>query len=637
MPYKAQCGICQWERIFKKIKYIKNKKSLTFVANIQKMSNFVVSARKYRPSRFEDVVGQEHISQTLKNALRSDHVAHAFLFCGPRGVGKTTCARILAKILNCEQRTADYEACNECSSCRSFNESASFNIFELDAASNNGVEHIRALVDQVRFPPQNGKFKVYIIDEVHMLSQAAFNAFLKTLEEPPPHAIFILATTEKHKIIPTILSRCQIYDFRRIQPMDAVNHLRGICAKEGIDADEDALFSIGVKADGAMRDALSIFDRIISASGKKMNYQDVVDNLNLLDYDYYFKVVEAFLTEDVSKIMLVFDDILKKGFDSEIFINGLAEHVRNVLVCKDEQTLKLLEVSDTQKERYRAQARAASTMFLLTALNLCNDCDINYKMARNKRLHVEMALIKMTYIHRAVEINRSPVVAIAAEQEKKKPELAAPPTPKTETTSQVVEPQVKYEVVTKAATSDNQPAPSSSEVKEDAPKSFLKNTSKFGANIPSLSSFSLTELHKEIKQEEEVREEKKSRLNDENLQTAWVQYAQKIDSQTTKATLEKAEVRIDNPEKITVLVGSALARNSIIQVNELLDFIRAELHTPNLVMDVVIDPAKAALIANIAPVQARALTLKEKYAKMLETNPLLQDMIQCIGLKPDER
>ncbi len=614
------------------------KKSHTFVANIQKMSNFVVSARKYRPSRFEDVVGQEHISQTLKNALRSDHVAHAFLFCGPRGVGKTTCARILAKILNCEQRTADYEACNECSSCRSFNESASFNIFELDAASNNGVEHIRALVDQVRFPPQHGKFKVYIIDEVHMLSQAAFNAFLKTLEEPPPHAIFILATTEKHKIIPTILSRCQIYDFRRIQPMDAVNHLRGICAKEGIDADEDALFSIGVKADGAMRDALSIFDRIISASGKKMNYQDVVDNLNLLDYDYYFKVVEAFLTEDVSKIMLVFDDILKKGFDAEIFINGLAEHIRNVLVCKDEQTLKLLEVSDTQKERYRTQARAASTMFLLTALNLCNDCDINYKMARNKRLHVEMALIKMTYIHRAVKINRSPVVAIAPEQEKKKPELATTsPLPKAEMASQVVEPQVQYEAAPKIATSDNQPAPRPSEVKEDPPKSFLKNTSKFGANIPSLSSFSLTDLHKEIKQEEEVREEKKSRLNDVNLQAAWVQYAQKIDSQTTKATLEKAEVRIDNAEKITVLVGSALARNSIIQVNELLDFIREELHTPNLVMDVVIDPAKAALIANIAPVQARALTLKEKYAKMLETNPLLQDMIQRIGLKPDER
>jgi DNA polymerase III subunit gamma/tau len=598
------------------------------------MSNFVVSARKYRPSRFEDVVGQEHISQTLKNALRSDHVAHAFLFCGPRGVGKTTCARILAKILNCEQRSADYEACNECSSCRSFNENASFNIFELDAASNNGVEHIRALVDQVRFPPQHGKFKVYIIDEVHMLSQAAFNAFLKTLEEPPPHAIFILATTEKHKIIPTILSRCQIYDFRRIQPMDAVNHLRGICLKEGIEADEDALFSIGVKADGAMRDALSIFDRIISASGKKMNYQDVVDNLNLLDYDYYFKVIEAFLTENVAKIMLVFDDILKKGFDAEIFINGLSEHVRNLLVCKDEQTLQLLEVSDTQKERYRNQARTASTMFLLTALHLCNDCDIHYKMARNKRLHVEMALIKMTYIHRAVEINHSPV---ATEQEKKKPKLEAAPivAPNAETTPQVVEPSVAYQANPKAASSDNQPVPSPSEIKKETSTSFLKNTSKFASGIPSLTS--LEHLHKEVRKEEAIREELQSRLNDQNLHTAWHQYANNIDSPTTKATLEKAELRIESEDRVTVLVGSALARNSIIQLNELIDYLRKDLHTPSLMLDVAIDPTKAALIATINPAPARALTLKEKYAKMLETNPLLQDIIQRIGLKPDER
>ena len=278
--------------------------------------SFVVSARKYRPNRFEDVVGQEHISQTLKNALKSEQVAHAFLFCGPRGVGKTTCARILAKILNCENRTPENEACNKCSSCVAFNENASFNIIELDAASNNSVDHIRALSEQVRFPPQKGRYKVFIIDEVHMLSAQAFNAFLKTLEEPPPYAIFILATTEKHKIIPTILSRCQIYDFKRIQSADAVAYLRQICDKEGISAEEDALHSIGVKADGAMRDALSIFDRIVSAAGKNITYKHVAENLNILDYEYYFRLVDALLTEDMSSVLLIYDEIVRKGFES---------------------------------------------------------------------------------------------------------------------------------------------------------------------------------------------------------------------------------------------------------------------------------------------------------------------------------
>ena len=369
------------------------------------MSSFVVSARKYRPTRFDEVVGQEHVSQTLKNALKNDHLAHAFLFCGPRGVGKTTCARILAKVLNCQNLSSDYEPCGTCDSCIAFSKNASFNITELDAASNNSVEHIRALIEQVRFQPQQGKYKIFIIDEVHMLSQQAFNAFLKTLEEPPPYAIFILATTEKHKIIPTILSRCQIFDFKRISVPSMIKHLREICDEEGISAEEEALHIIGQKADGALRDALSIFDRIVAFSGKEIQYEAVIENLNVLDYDYYFKVVDALLVEDLSQILLIFDDILNKGFDGDIFINGLAEHLRNLLVCKDAETLSLLDRTDKLKERYLQQAALSPSALLLTALDLCNTCDIEYRMARNKRLHVEMALIKMTHIPQAIRVN----------------------------------------------------------------------------------------------------------------------------------------------------------------------------------------------------------------------------------------
>ncbi|MCB0521176.1 MAG: DNA polymerase III subunit gamma/tau [Lewinellaceae bacterium] len=382
--------------------------------------SFVVSARKYRPARFEDVVGQGHVSQTLKKALQTDHLAHAFLFTGPRGVGKTTCARILAKVLNCQNVTASFEPCGVCDSCQAFDKNASFNIMELDAASNNSVDHIRALVEQVRFQPQQGKYKVFIIDEVHMLSQSAFNAFLKTLEEPPPYAIFILATTEKHKIIPTILSRCQIFDFKRIQIKDMVAHLQNICGQEGIAAEKEALHIIAQKADGALRDALSIFDRIVSFSGKKITYEDVITNLNVLDYDYYFRFADALLTEDLPKVLLIFNEVLRNGFDGDLFINGLAEHLRNLLVCKDAETLHLLEVSDSLKERYGQQAAIAPASFLLTALNLCNDCDINYKMARNKPLHVETYLIKMCFIGRAVKLASSPQPVAAADGAEKK-------------------------------------------------------------------------------------------------------------------------------------------------------------------------------------------------------------------------
>jgi len=367
---------------------------------------FVVSARKYRPQKFKEVVGQSSVTTTLKNALKNDKLAQSFLFCGPRGVGKTTCARILAKVINCKNVTEDTEPCGTCSSCKSFNESASFNIFELDAASNNSVDDIRNLIEQVRFAPQAGKYKVYIIDEVHMLSQAAFNAFLKTLEEPPPYAIFILATTEKYKILPTILSRCQIFDFSRIKVGDTVEHLQTICIDKNIEAEPDALHIIAQKADGALRDALSIFDRVASFSEGKIEYQKILHTLNVLDYDYYFQLTDALLSQDHATALILYDEILQKGFDGDIFISGLASHFRDLLVCKDAKTVELLEVTESLRNRYAQQAGITSGSFLLTALNIANQCEINYKAAKNKRLQVELCLMKMCYITAAIDLSK---------------------------------------------------------------------------------------------------------------------------------------------------------------------------------------------------------------------------------------
>jgi len=348
------------------------------------MDKFVVSARKYRPQTFDTVIGQTHITTTLKNAIKNNQLAHAFLFCGPRGVGKTTCARILAKTINCENRTPDGEACNKCNSCISFNEGTSLNIHELDAASNNSVDDIRTLVDQVRFAPQAGKYKVYIIDEVHMLSSSAFNAFLKTLEEPPPYAIFILATTEKHKIIPTILSRCQIFDFKRITLNDTVEHLQEICGKEDIKADKTSLQLIAQKSEGCMRDALSILDKIVSFSNGEVNYQNTLEHLNILDADYYFKLIECMQQQDLAGAMLLYDDINRKGFEGDMVLNGFSEFIRNLLVCKDEKSAELLEAVKGFRERYISMAKNISAAYLVSALNILNETEINYKAARKE-------------------------------------------------------------------------------------------------------------------------------------------------------------------------------------------------------------------------------------------------------------
>ena len=400
---------------------------------IRFMENYIVSARKYRPATFDTVVGQRALTTTLKNAIANQKLAHAYLFCGPRGVGKTTCARIFAKTINCLHPKEDGEACNECESCQAFNEQRSYNIHELDAASNNSVEDIRSLIEQVRIPPQIGKYKVYIIDEVHMLSQAAFNAFLKTLEEPPHHAIFILATTEKHKILPTILSRCQIYDFNRISVSDMVEHLKSVALKEHVEAEPEALNVIAQKADGGMRDALSIFDQVVSFTNGHITYKSVIDNLNVLDYEYYFRLTDCFLENKVTECMLLFNDVLKKGFDGNHFITGLSSHLRDLLVSRDPATLPLLEVGASIRERYQAQAQKCTPQFLYKAMKLCNDCDLNYRLSKNKRLLVELTLIQVAQLTAEAEEpgqGRSPKQTLSPVFNQATAQAAQPATPK---------------------------------------------------------------------------------------------------------------------------------------------------------------------------------------------------------------
>lgn len=568
------------------------------------MSKFVVSALKYRPVRFDEVVGQRHVSQTLKNALQTDHLAHAFLFCGPRGVGKTTSARILAKVLNCQNRTDDYEPCNLCSSCVAFNNNASLNITELDAASNNSVDHIRALTEQVRFQPQQGDYKVFIIDEVHMLSTQAFNAFLKTLEEPPPYAIFILATTEKHKIIPTILSRCQIFDFKRIQPADIIEQLQGICAKENIDAEEDALHIIAQKADGALRDALSIFDRIVSFSGDKITYEAVIENLNVLDYDYYFRAVDFILTEDRAGMLLLFDEVLRRGFDEDLFLNGLAAHVRDLLVCKDPATLSLLEVGDRLRQRYGVQSGITPPDLLLTVLDIANDCDLGFKMARNKRLHVEMSLLRMVTIRRAFRNEPLALPAVVNHEP-----AALPDKKKTEPLN----------------------SHDGEAVSDDAPPIApgpqpLQRASEFDSiDIAMLTAESAHKM------ESQTAAKDLPELDDEHLRGAWEAYMLENKDSSHTVLLRQAIPTLED-EEVVVSIGSARAVAALREDESLIAFLRNTFLRPHLIMRLVHDER----LRPLPPVMAKKLSPRDKFLQMRETNPALEELRRRFDLRPEE-
>jgi DNA polymerase-3 subunit gamma/tau len=571
------------------------------------MENFIVSARKYRPSTFKSVIGQPSITSTLKNAIKSDHLAHAYLFCGPRGVGKTTCARIFAKTLNCFNRTSDTEACNECESCKAFNENRSYNIHELDAASNNSVDDIRNLIDQVRIPPQLGKYSIYIIDEVHMLSTAAFNAFLKTLEEPPSHAFFILATTEKHKIIPTILSRCQIFDFNRIKIEDTVGYLNYIAQTEGFTVESEALHVVAQKADGGMRDALSIFDQIVSFSGKNITYKDVIENLNVLDYEYYFRMVDAFIGHNIPQALLLFDEILDKGFDGHIFINGLASHLRDLLVCKDESTLQLLEVSAGIKEQYKAQAKKCSPYFLFEALNICSRCDINYKASKNQRLHVELTLVQICN----------------TDQEKKKSSIeAGTPTKSTHTgTGNTSSTPIK---TAPTASGQAQPKHITSPIPSFSLKDALKNEKKNEKKPESQN-----EIPDNIIAEPASPSISNSQVNEfttEQLIKAWQNYSDRLKDENPRrySMLSAQPPVLKKNYVVEFCISNPLQEEEMqkIKIN-LVNFLRNELLNN-----------KIELVTTVSETQQsqRFYTDKEKFDHMAEKNPNLIKFKQQFGL-----
>ncbi len=566
------------------------------------MDSFIVSARKYRPLKWMDVVGQEHVAHTLKNALAKGQIAHAFLFCGPRGVGKTTCARILAKVLNCTNPSADWEPCNSCDNCRAFMENASFNIFELDAASNNSVEDIRELVDQVRYQPQAGKYKIYIVDEVHMLSTAAFNAFLKTLEEPPPYAKFILATTEKHKIIPTILSRCQIYDFRRIQEKDIVFQLEKICQQESIQAEDEALHLIAQKADGALRDALSIFDRIKSFSDKSILYKDVVENLNVLDYDYFFKFSDAFLTENVEAALVLLNQVLSLGFDPEIILEGMASHFRNLMIVKDPNLQSLFEGSDAIRKKYIQQAEACRRSDLINWLDQVHESDVNLVRSRNKRLHIEILLIKICYASRKkmdqVLSDPSPIENISTP-------LASNPG-KTEKKESETSPVVKKVNI------------AASQIMKDA---FM---------IPKLGN--LDSLKQKIEADEKQKQEKLIDFTEENFLQFWEDCKREEKSASFKVMLNSTKVKWE-PHSITILTGSGIVRDSIRIELKLDEKIRNTFSTKNITSRIEIDPELAALEEKKI---VKKLSANEKWDIMLASNQKLSDLKDVFSLKMDE-
>ena len=587
------------------------------------MGNFIVSARKYRPQTFDTVVGQQSITNTLKNAIVNNHLAQAFLFCGPRGVGKTTCARILAKTINCLNIKSETEACNECESCTSFNEHNSFNIHELDAASNNSVEDIRNLVEQVRIPPQVGNRKIYIIDEVHMLSQSAFNAFLKTLEEPPTHAIFILATTEKHKIIPTILSRCQIFDFKRIQVEDVASHLATICKNENIEFESDALHIIGQKADGALRDGLSIFDRMVSFNKSKITYKDTIENLNILDYDYYFTAVNQALKQDIPSSLITFNEILQKGFDGHNFINGLAEHLRNVLVCKNPQTVELLEVGDTIKTKYVEQSQNCDQDFILGALEICNECDVQYKSSRNQRLLVELGLMQICSLSSEGGLKKKRRKSFILTH-------TAFNTPIAKFDNSIETPTVKAQI-NKSHTQIPKVAETPKVQKailKKANPAIINKIKKGGLSGLSINQF----LNKKDGEEDEqeitaATGKSRSEFNEEQLNPLWLEYAKTIEKKgkiSLFRLFSEQFPKIDDNFLLHFPVESqALAEDLQTEKPELLTFLRKSLNNYGINIDFPV----------IAVEESKILyTPQDKLKHMLEKHPKLMYMKKHLDL-----
>ena len=620
---------------------------------IPDMENYIVSARKYRPSTFESVVGQRALTTTLKNAIATQKLAHAYLFCGPRGVGKTTCARIFAKTINCMTPTADGEACNECESCVAFNEQRSYNIHELDAASNNSVDDIRQLVEQVRIPPQIGKYKVYIIDEVHMLSASAFNAFLKTLEEPPRHAIFILATTEKHKILPTILSRCQIYDFNRISVEDTVNHLSYVAAKENITAEPEALNVIAMKADGGMRDALSIFDQVVSFTGGNITYKSVIENLNVLDYEYYFRLTDCFLENRVSDALLLFNDVLNKGFDGSHFITGLSSHCRDLLVSKDAATLPLLEVGASIRQRYQEQAQKCPLQFLYRAMKLCNDCDLNYRASKNKRLLVELTLIQvaqLTIEGDDVSGGRGPKQTIkpvftqpAAAQQ---PQVASAPSAQQTTVHTAPSPAIAPSAANTAvrqpqvSVASGAAAPANT---ASAPSQSvgISSISKEERKIPVMKMSSLGVSIKNPQRDQAAQNTAKTNVaqvqtqpeedfifNDRDLNYYWQEYAGQLPKEQVAIAKRMQVIRpvlLNNSTTFEVVVDNEIAAKDFTAlIPELQTYLRGRLKNSKVAMTVrVSEPAET----------VRAVGRVEKFQMMAQKNQALMQLKDEFGLE----
>ena len=601
------------------------------------MENYIVSARKYRPATFESVVGQHALTITLKNAIATGKLAHAYLFCGPRGVGKTTCARIFAKTINCQTPTAEGEACNQCESCLAFNEQRSYNIHELDAASNNSVEDIRSLIEQVRIPPQIGKYKVYIIDEVHMLSQAAFNAFLKTLEEPPHHAIFILATTEKHKILPTILSRCQIYDFNRIGIKDTIDHLQYVAKLEHINAEPEALTVIAQKADGGMRDALSIFDQVVIFTGGNITYKSVIENLNVLDYEYYFKLTDLLLENKVPESMLLFNDVLKKGFDGSHFITGLSSHFRDLLVSKDPSTLQLLEVGAGIRDRYKEQAQKCDQKFLYRAMKLCNDCDLNYRASKNKRLLVELTLIQCAQLTLPdaddVSGGRGPKKIL-------KPLFTQQAASTAATQSQ---PQAKTAAAQTAATAAPQPQGTSTAGSMNASRPSPLPQTREEKKIPVFKAGSLGISLRRPLHEQQAAEKQEAKaastaaqndatyedyiFNEKDLDYYWREFAAALpkEEKANSARMMNMHPHLLNDTTFEVTVDNDMVEKYMVQlIPSVQNHLRERLHNRKITMTVRV----SAPTENI-----RAYSHVERFQMMSKKNPNLLKLKEALGLE----